>query len=498
MRSSDMHNAVISEINAFLSHGKKRISILMPTGCGTSTLMGKLVTTSLSSPIVLVSQKTVYNSLIARKDELFSNNSPNVLTVAAIRNNPQIIQAQIRTNNNVSFVLFDITPVDRVLLSELIPSNSTVISFGHGPVPRIPRDSVDKSAPRLFECFVFYSETLLDVRDLITASATERQAIINQISHKEKLLNTTIHAIRTAPYNASPEASQEELDYLQKKIRERDRIIAEKEETISILTSLLKSAGISNDEILASISHIKEIKHKYSRIKNDETAEIIANTVAEESKKLFSQHLTPFTREYFTSLIESSITKEVWKKMQQESQTCLITGKIAFQSMINADDDSLDYSGICILAAKALDIEMSLRFYTKYLEYLQDPNNHFNLSQWPNTLFDKYGNVLTDDGFTLGSIKYVIGISEDGAIKNRYVYKMFLQYAKSALYDPSFSEVEITEHLKKCVNSIETVRLKYRNPAAHRTSLDRVTAEECFNYLVDTYKKLKEILEVLN
>ena len=45
------------------------------------------------------------------------------------------------------------------------------------------------------------------------------------------------------------------------------------------------------------------------------------------------------------------------------------------------------------------------------------------------------------------------------------------------------------------VKYVEKVREDYRNPSAHREKIDLVTAEACMDYMLETYKKLKEILE---
>lgn len=491
MKKYKLHDAIQAEVSALLENEKKHITVLMPTGSGKSLLLGRIVKSLKLTTVVIVSRKLIQEQLFRRKEELFGTESVTILAMTDLQQN-QFNISDCTANNPGLIVLLETTPIDRENIARSIPADATVLSFGSDY--RIKDASFVDETVYPFECSVFYSESILDVRDIIVASDSERQSIINQIEDRKNKQNRLLFALRTAPFNASPNASQAELAILNAKIKERDQIIAEKEEQISILTSLLLSAGVSVDKIIKSVDYIREIKRKYADDDSESAIKTVSDAIAEQSQILFSPYLTPINKEYYSSFIQSKITEAVWKKLCKESQTCLITGKIAFQSMVNTNDDSLDYSGICILASKALDFEMAKRFFHNYMLYLR---KNIEQSKWPYVLFDKNHELLTGDKFTLGSVRFVVGIDENGFIVNEYAYKMFLKYAKMDLYEDSFPRADIGNHLKKCIETIEFVRSKYRNPAAHRTQLNQVTAIECFDYLVDTYRKLKEILEVM-
>ena len=99
--------------------------------------------------------------------------------------------------------------------------------------------------------------------------------------------------------------------------------------------------------------------------------------------------------------------------MTDESRTCIITSKVAYESLQKADPDSImDYSGVCILAAKALDIEITKRFIYQYIEYLQENKSK---KDWPNTILDEDNELLSDEKFTLGKVKYLVGVDEKTA-----------------------------------------------------------------------------------
>ena len=493
MEKYQLHDAILAEVNDLIVNGKKRITVLLPKGCEELLLMEKVVKMMHLTTVAIVSRKSIQSSLIEKKEELFGTQSVTIISAGDIVSDyPNTLDSD-QITSNLLYVLFDTTPKDRVSLAKIIPPEVTVISFGSDT--RVKGESFRNDLFYPFECTVFYSESLLDIRDLIVGAENERQSIVDQILEKRKRQKRLLFAIAASGPLASPEAPPEVVAELEKTIKEREKVIEEKNETIHILEMMLASFGISREDVYRYIEQLKSIKSEFEDEESAIASEKIAKAISEQCQRLLAPCVTPFSSMYYSSLIEASITEPVWKKMEHESQTCLITGKIAYQSMLNIGDDSLDYSGVCILASKALDIEMSKRFFHNYIKYLKTT---CAVSSWPNTLFDKDGNLLTDDKFTLGSVRYVIGIDEKGIVKNNYVHRLFLQYAKAKLYDSHFPRSDINNHLKKCIESVETVREKYRNPAAHRTPLNQVTAKECFDYLIDTYKKLKEILEVMN
>lgn len=86
---------------------------------------------------------------------------------------------------------------------------------------------------------------------------------------------------------------------------------------------------------------------------------------------------------------------------------------------------------------------------------------------------------LENNNFTLGTVMYVIECNIEGTIKNNYVYNKFKEFAKRELYRNSLSEEERECRIKNIVKYVEKVRVDYRNPAAHRNSLNAISAESC-------------------
>lgn len=488
MEKFQIHEEIIAELSKLLRQKIKHVTIMMPTGMGRNRLIGRIIKLLCLPTIVLVSQTTSKKILVQQKCDFLSESFVSIYTVDEVVSTT--ISSNIRDQSKkILYILYDTTPRDREALATEISNDATTISFGHFFDKTVQGINYPKFTYPEFEYVILYSKTILDIRDILIAPEDDRQSIVAQVEEKKKNKNKELHVLRILPINASPDASSEIINELRQKTLALEREIAKKEETLKIYDALLAAAGIPIEELKKYVEQIRALKNR-DGAGNDTVAEAISRC----SLSFFAHYTSPFNIERYSSLIAEKLTQEVWKKMSEESKTCLLTGKIAYQTMSNNDNNNLDYSGVCILATKALDIEISKRFYMQYTTYLR---NTLPLEKWPRPLVGRDGKELSEDKFTLGRVKYIVGINENGDIINQDSYQVFLQYARAELYSQSFSGTRIQEHLLKCVQCVEKVRESYRNPAAHRTSLTKITAKECYDYLVDTYKKLKEILEIM-
>ena len=184
-----------------------------------------------------------------------------------------------------------------------------------------------------------------------------------------------------------------------------------------------------------------------------------------------------------------------WSKLSENSKTFLITSKIMFNKLINLNG-AIDYSGICILATKALEVEIFKRFFTDFIIYL-DENYDKNYSEYPTALLFKNTKPLHVEKFTMGNIAFVLCPQ-----KNRYdTYEQkennkvkLIEYCKSNVFS-RYNDEEIEETLNRYATSIEDIRIKYRNPSAHRNEIKCVDAKECIDLIIDVEKLLKQMLD---
>ncbi len=89
--------------------------------------------------------------------------------------------------------------------------------------------------------------------------------------------------------------------------------------------------------------------------------------------------------------------------------------------------------------------------------------------------------------------------------QNKIVYRitdqdafiLFLDFACDKLFI-SKSKTEVERILYDDLLFIEKDRTDYRNPAAHKDSLTKTSAEQCLNYVVEVDKMMKEMLSIMS
>ena len=190
-----------------------------------------------------------------------------------------------------------------------------------------------------------------------------------------------------------------------------------------------------------------------------------------------------------------------WNLLDENSKSFLISAKVMFASMSENDKHGLlDYSGICLLVTKALELELFRVYFKEYIQFLGFRKIH--IDEYPSELLDKSGSTIKPDHlFSLGLTIHIWGIKYN-RIKQQFFkannsnYFLFFQYAKEKLYD--WSDAKIEEEIYKNALFIERTRIDYRNPSAHTGRLTKITCSECFDYIIDTEKQMRRLLENMN
>ena len=181
--------------------------------------------------------------------------------------------------------------------------------------------------------------------------------------------------------------------------------------------------------------------------------------------------------------------------MESASQTFLISAKVMYNHLILLND-IIDYSGVCVLVTKALEVELAKRFYSNFLKYLDQKYQH-DYSKYPTALLFQGKTPLLPEKFTMGNVAFVLCYLEDkyNSPQSRQNNKTrLLEYSKERLFSRlTLSEIDVL--LQNYAKEIERIRKKYRNPSAHTNELKQVDAEECFNLVLDVEKFLKQMLD---
>lgn len=194
-----------------------------------------------------------------------------------------------------------------------------------------------------------------------------------------------------------------------------------------------------------------------------------------------------------------SLGKPAWSKLSEQSKTFLITSKLTYKNLIMLDD-IIDYSGVCLLVTKALELELTKRFFKDFVKYLdnqydKDYSKYHSslLGQDPKT--KKYY-ILKPKRCDLGRITYILGFNRYGLGNKEYEYNTLklIEYSKHKLFN-SFTDDEIRKTLYEYGSNVDKIRKNYRNPAAHTNELKQVDAEECFKFVLETEQVLKIMLD---
>ena len=189
------------------------------------------------------------------------------------------------------------------------------------------------------------------------------------------------------------------------------------------------------------------------------------------------------------------IFKSSWDKLSEKSKSFLITARVMFKNL-NKSNVEVDYSGVCILLSKSVEVELKRRLYNNFQDYLQE---HYrdDYSQWHTVMVESVNGVKTplrESRFTLGTIPYLLGL-----IKIKGLDEYHLNQNKSLLSEFGSNELtvstdEIESSFRDIAKHIKHITDTYRNPAAHTNILSRSMAQECFDEIVDIQRILVLIL----
>lgn len=188
--------------------------------------------------------------------------------------------------------------------------------------------------------------------------------------------------------------------------------------------------------------------------------------------------------------------KSSWNKLSDKSKSFLTTARVMFKNLDKSNGE-VDYSGVCILLSKAVEVELNRRLYHDFKDYLQEIYRD-NFDQWHTNMVEDGRDgtkPLRESRFTLGTIPYLLGL-----IKNKNLDEYQLNHNKELLISfgrrkLTVPDDEIESSFKNIAKMVQRITENYRNPAAHTNILSKYTAQECFDEIIDVQKVLIEILE---
>lgn len=292
----------------------------------------------------------------------------------------------------------------------------------------------------------------------------------------------------------------EKLDGSRKILEKCMEIIVESNERGKRMESKIDDLHSKIDFISNQIKTMQSLTER--QINNAQTAEEferIMKAYMDECIENIMQYSINFTENQNFQIEKKkliySIGEEGWNKLCEKSKTFLITSKVMYNYLVTMDD-IIDYSGICVLVTKSLEVELHKRFFTEFLDYLNE-KYEYDYKKYHTALLYKKNKPLFSETFTLGNIAYVLCYKEskwdNDTQKDNNKLKL-MEYCRNCLFS-RYNDDEIEELLTRFASAIEEIKDKYRNPSAHTNEIRRIDAEECFNLVLDIEKLLKKMLD---
>ena len=196
-----------------------------------------------------------------------------------------------------------------------------------------------------------------------------------------------------------------------------------------------------------------------------------------------------------------SMCESAWNKLNSDARNFLVSSKVMYSKLVGISE-IVDYSGVCLLVTKALELELGKRFCQNYIAYYKTTYpGKAGRENAPLPIINKYHKYIRANDFSLGSFPFVVGckFAEDISEEDKEnIKEKILEYVKHSVlktYSKSHSDEDIFELLSDYVEDVERVRKDYRNPSAHTNALTRVSAKECFDLVLDVEKLLKRMLD---
>ena len=265
--------------------------------------------------------------------------------------------------------------------------------------------------------------------------------------------------------------------------------------TLNSINGKIDNIGYKIDSLSDSVSLIKKNSSSLL-LKLDENGEAYEKKIS----AIQDQILDFVSREKIGNAEEAThnlekLFGENWGKLTPESRNYLISAETIFRALCAQDKSkALDYSSVCLMLCKTVEVELKRRFYTDFIAYLDRAYNkvygcyHTQLTQ------PDRSSLKPDEGITLGDIPYILCCpkSKQSFGKN---YQRNQEQILVFSNDIVFKEKVDQAYLDGLSDQITKIRKDYRNPSCHTNPVSFVTAKDCFDYVLDSTKFLIAFLD---
>ncbi len=272
------------------------------------------------------------------------------------------------------------------------------------------------------------------------------------------------------------------IDYRSDRLEEKADNLGKQLQSMSEQIGSYKSLLEHQIEIAVSEEEVERIIHSYSDVATERIIKRIDGKYSQEEYNIEKDKLI------------DTFKISAWEKLDESSKSFLISSKVIYKKL-EAIGDIVDYSGVCLLVTKALEVEMKKRFRTYFITFLKNRYGN-NFRQYPTGLLDRKqldkGHYIlgTEYGFTFGTVAYVLCFYDHTENDKQKL----LEFCKHVCL-PDLNEDDAFSLLQKYAAEIERIRKDYRNPTAHTAQLNMIKAKECMDLVIDVEKLLKKMLD---
>ena len=290
-----------------------------------------------------------------------------------------------------------------------------------------------------------------------------------------------------------------------KVIKQLFEIAGQLDEKVSFLEDVIDMAGLDINIVNNAFEAKQKALEQYSDDLNSSNEEVkehalkmISDITIEALKPILDDKRFKKEQKEYTEQLKNQLGI-VWNRLSDNSKTFLVTACFTYDQL--SGNEYRDYSSVCMLITKALEIEVTKYYLEKYVGYLK--SNNISPEEWPTSIYKENGKTVTREEFTLGNAVTTTGLKNVKAnkgdvsfiISEQDKYDLFCDY-----YDELIDKSYLGDIDKKVISDckiIETARINYRNPSAHKQSIGKIVAEGCIEYLL-TKRKLYYLLKDMN
>lgn len=266
----------------------------------------------------------------------------------------------------------------------------------------------------------------------------------------------------------------------------------------------IKNIVVSMNELVTERKSFMDLYFSVHPEDDEESDLMISKFTTMVAEQVVNQGIRAQAKDDFRrmeKMLQLSLGSDCWNKLSEESKRFLVTAKYTLYEQI-ALEDLGDFSGVCVLASKAFELEMAKRFITGYKDYvIRDLKlgNQYE-TRWPGALLKKSREGIVPkeiEDFTLGDCKGIMGLRRERDPFKQNNNELFIDYCKKRLLKKC-NEVEIKVKLGEYDIMIQKVKDKFRNPASHKAPIELMLAKECVDYIMEVEKVLGVLLTDFN